>query len=453
MRSRVAQVTLGADGTPAALEEVVGDFFAAAVDPSEAAWQMLLVRGLPPAQGGQSVVVVKIHHALGDSYALVSLLAGLLDPASGPAARPAPPRTAREKARRAATGRALRVVRGLAGMMLDGRTQPLGIPGAAATGRRREFAAVSLDSRAVTITARQLGVSPADLVLALTAEALGRQMAARGELTERTVRVMVPRTLRTTGRALPGHPPGARARSAGRDARLPANRTAGVLLDLPVGQMSLAERASATRIMRQARKRRGDADAAAFVLGAMNLLPAPLERAFARAVYTSRRFNLIVSVFPGLRRTRRLLGAEIATVYPVLALADGVGLAVGAMAWGRSMSIGLLADPALTPGVALLAEDIRKAFAPSERLTSAPPADGPADAVPADTRPADGVPADAGPAGGVPAEGSAGDISLADPGSTASACPASFPAPAPSPGPSSTRAPRSTGIPGTRRHR
>jgi len=31
--------------------------------------------------------------------------------------------------------------------------------------------------------------------------------------------------------------------------------------------------------------------------------------------------------------------------------------------------------------------------------------------------------------------------------------PRGFPAPAPSPGPSSTRAPRSTGIPGTRRHR
>jgi len=104
------------------------------------------------------------------------------------------------------------------------------------------------------------------------------------------------------------------------------------------------------------------------VIAAMDLLPAPLQRAFARRVYTRRRFNVIVSIFPGLRRTRYLLGAEIATVFPVLALADGVGLAVGAMAWGRSMSIGLLADPALTPGVALLADEIAKAFAASERL-------------------------------------------------------------------------------------
>jgi len=65
-----------------------------------------------------------------------------------------------------------------------------------------------------------------------------------------------------------------------------------------------------------------------------------------------------VSVFPRVRRIRHLLGAEITAVFPVLALADGVGLAVGAMAWGQSQSIGLTADPALVPSPALLAAEI-----------------------------------------------------------------------------------------------
>lgn len=364
VRGRITELTLGAGPAPARLEDAVGGFFAAAVDPSVAAWQMLLVHGLPPGHGASSAVVVKVHHALGDSYALISLLAGLLDPAVGPAPRPAPRRTAaiRRSVLHTAPGRVRQVLRGLAGLTLEGTTTPAGINGAS-TGGQREFAAVSLDSRAVTITARQLGASPADLVLALSAEALGRQMAARGEPNERTVRVMVPRTLRMSGLQLRGRPA---------DARVPGNRTAGVLLDLPVGPMSLAERAAAVRAARQSRIRRGDADAAAFVLAAMNVFPAPLQRAFARWVYTSHRFNLIVSIFPGLRRTRFLLGAQITTVYPVLALADGVGLAVGAMAWGRSLSIGLLADPALAPGVALLAEDIAKAFASGQRLASEP---------------------------------------------------------------------------------
>jgi diacylglycerol O-acyltransferase / wax synthase len=372
VRPRISEVTLGLDGTPVSLEEVIGDFFAEAVDPGSAAWQMLLVNGLPPALSAHSAVVVKVHHALGDSYALISLLAGMLDPGGDPAVhRPAVAAdAARRSAVRAWPGRAARVVGGLAGMSLAGRTRPAAINGAS-TGRR-EFAAVSIDSRAVTITARQLGVSQADLLLALTADALGRHLAARGGSANRTVRVMVPRTLRAAGQALRGHTPGSQNAAGDESDRLPTNRTAGVLLDLPVGPMPMAERASAIQAMRQARLRRGDADATAFVIAAMNLLPAPLERAFARRVYTRRRFNMIVSIFPGLRRTRHLLGAEIATVFPVLALADGVGLAVGAMAWSRSMSIGLLADPALTPGVTLLADEIAKAFAASERLADEP---------------------------------------------------------------------------------
>jgi hypothetical protein len=56
------------------------------------------------------------------------------------------------------------------------------------------------------------------------------------------------------------------------------------------------------------------------------------------------------------------LGAEVTEVFPVLALADGVGLALGAMTWGRSLSIGIMANPALIPDVTLMAASIRNAF-------------------------------------------------------------------------------------------
>ena len=139
-----------------------------------------------------------------------------------------------------------------------------------------------------------------------------------------------------------------------------------MLLDLPVGPMSLAERVTVVRSGRQARQRRGDADASAFVLHAMNLLPSPLQRAIARTSFTSRRFSLIVSVFPGTRKPRHLLGTEVTEVFPVLALADGVGLALGAMTWGRSLSIGIMANPALIPDVALMAASIRNAFSAND---------------------------------------------------------------------------------------
>lgn len=50
-------------------------------------------------------------------------------------------------------------------------------------------------------------------------------------------------------------------------------------------------------------------------------------------------------------------------MYPVLALADGIGLAIGAMTWQRSLSVGILADAALVPDVARLAAEFTGAFA------------------------------------------------------------------------------------------
>ena len=65
VRSRVTEVT--SDGASlTSLEQIVGHYFAEPVDPAQAAWQLLLVRAAP---GGPSAIVVKAHHALGDSYA------------------------------------------------------------------------------------------------------------------------------------------------------------------------------------------------------------------------------------------------------------------------------------------------------------------------------------------------------------------------------------------------
>jgi UDP-N-acetylglucosamine:LPS N-acetylglucosamine transferase len=406
--SRISEVALGRDGAPGSLDELVGQFFSAPLDPAATPWEMLLVRGIPDGTPGSSAIVVKVHHALGDSYALISALSGLFDPAGG---RPAgqlladaaggsrlvghPARAGRDRV--LSTMRCgQRVVSGLCGMAWAGHAPPTSVNGPLTRPGRR-FVHTRLPARAVAVTARRLGASPADLVLALVADGLGRLLAGRGELTDgRKIRVLVPHTARLPGRGgtagslrrhaagpAPGlrpgrtrprrlramarsrrHPPAARHERPA--ATAPGNRTAGVLLDLPVGPMPLAERVAAVKRLHAARLRRGDAEATAFVLSAMNLLPEPARRAFARAVYTSGRFNLIVSVFPGVRRQCRLLGAEITEVYPVLALASGVGLTIGAMTWGQSLSVGILADEALVPDVGVLAAGIRGAFDSSQ---------------------------------------------------------------------------------------
>ncbi|MBO0774778.1 MAG: glycosyltransferase, partial [Actinobacteria bacterium] len=88
---RITEVTRGAGRTPASLDAVVGRFFAVPLDPRQDSWRMLLVHPPPGDADGLSAIVVKVHHALGDSYAIISALSGLVDPAGGrplPAAGP-----------------------------------------------------------------------------------------------------------------------------------------------------------------------------------------------------------------------------------------------------------------------------------------------------------------------------------------------------------------------------
>jgi diacylglycerol O-acyltransferase / wax synthase len=364
---RVTEITSDVDSLTS-LEQIVGRYFAEPLDPAQAAWRLLLVRGTP---GGPSAIVVKAHHALGDSYALISELSGLFDPQDLRPGRARPAGNGQAgsvPARRgfpgvvARAGTALRVARGLASMSLVAPPGPIGMDGGVAD-HRREFAVVSLDARMVAIKARLLGVGTVDLVLAAAAGALGQLMAGHGQLTAgRRVRAMVPCSLRSGGWSAGRRRGRAGTAAPGGGGRGPGNRIAGVLLDLPVGPMPLAERVAAVQAGRRARLRHGDADASAFVLQAMNLMPSSLQRAIARTSFTSRRFSLIMSVFPGTRQPRQLLGAEVTEVFPVLALADGVGLALGAMTWGRSLSIGIMASPALIPDVALLAAGLRKAL-------------------------------------------------------------------------------------------
>jgi diacylglycerol O-acyltransferase / wax synthase len=360
VHAAIKEVTLGADGAPASLDELVGRYFAEALDPGETPWQLLLVHD---GSGASSAIVVKIHHALGDGYELISALSGLLDTEHRRPPRPGPRSPAAWRAAIVTAPRhATRIVGGLLGMALAGPARQISINGAA-TDQRREFATLTLDSRTVAVTARRLGASVTELVLALVAEALGRLMAEPGQPADgQTVRAMVPSTLRVARHGRPGRRTSRPIAETAMDGARPGNRTTGILLDLPTGPMPLAERVAAIRAVRQARLQRGDADASAFVLHSMMWMPPPLQRAFARASFTSKRFNLIVSVFPGMRRTHHLLGTDVTAVFPVLALASGVGLAVGAMTWGQSLAVGLTADPALVPDASLLAAEMQAAF-------------------------------------------------------------------------------------------
>jgi WS/DGAT/MGAT family acyltransferase len=354
---RIREVKCGQDGNPRTLGGIVDTFFSLECDPYHSPWEVWLIPGAPD---GRTAVAVKIHHALGDSNAIIAALTSLLDPITEghrPLARG--PRAANDVERGKASDRArgavtrlqdgLRALRGLSHLAAAGAAPEVSVCGPF-TGERRRYVQAMLPAWEVARTARCLDTQIADLLLAVTAEALGRLLRSRGEETAgQVVRIAVPRACPVRGRD----------HAAGTE---PRNRTAAVTLDAPIGPAAPAQRLAAVRGEVAARVHRGDAAAAAMVLRVMNFLPLPLQRLAAVQFYQRRWFNLLVSVFPGARRSYSLLGARVAEAYPVLALADGAGLAIGAMTWGRSLSVGILADAALVPDVDKLAAEIPAAF-------------------------------------------------------------------------------------------
>ena len=343
---RIRQVMLGENGTPGRLDDAVDAFFTARCDPCHRPWEMLFVRGVP---AGRTAIVVKVHHTLGDSHTLIATLGKLFDPV--------PAATGAAVLVRAPEGRGLglrprlrgaaRAGRGLCYLAAAGHAPATSVCGPFTSGRRR-FIPLALPAREVAMTARSLHASIADLLLAAIAEAVRRLLRSRGEqMPGGVIRTAVPR---------------ARPVPAGRGKRPLGNRSAAVSLDLPIGPMSLAERLTAVRGRIDTHLRHGEPEAAGLVLRAMNLLPPPVQRRTAAQLYQRRWFSMLVSIFPGARRSHRVLGAGVEEVYPVLALADGVGLAIGAMTWERSLSVGILADAALVPDAGRLAAELTGAF-------------------------------------------------------------------------------------------
>jgi diacylglycerol O-acyltransferase len=300
----------------------------APVDPRDVGWRLTVARTGPR----EVSVLAAAHHSLGDGLGVTDALVRLLTDEGagvpvgtrrdeGPGGPDADRRARRALARRRVTGIvALARAGGARAGALGDRSR-----GGAATTRLVSRVRDAAEVRAV---ARALGTSTTVVVLTAVAEAL----AAPGAT---TVRAMVPLTTRLRSGA--GH--------AGT-----GNRTTAVAVDLPVAPGPLRRRVAAIAGALERGRTSGQAEGSAAVLAALGRLPRSLQRLFARLTYGGRFFHLVVSVMPGVRRPLHIGGGLVAQVVPVLPLAEGVGLAVGAIAWGRTLGLGLAVDDAVLPG-------------------------------------------------------------------------------------------------------
>ena len=94
-----------------------------------------------------------------------------------------------------------------------------------------------------------------------------------------------------------------------------------------------------------------------------------LYQPVARWLYRSAWFDLIVSVIPGPRTARYLVDSRVEQAYAVLPLAQGVGLAVGAMSWDDVLTVTVTYDPVLLPDgerLAALLAPVLEAMTPND---------------------------------------------------------------------------------------
>lgn len=331
----------------------VREFFNAPLPLANPPWQLEVIQD---TDAGRTAVLAKMHHCLGDGLTVAATLIGLLsDQPPGPDPHPAPQaastRTAGWRTRALQATRVLRGLVSLAGAGFAPSGGPAGLwgPGQAA----RDYALGELPAAQVRATARAHGVSTTALLLALVAEAVHRSDPA-GTATDDRLRVMVPRTTQPLRRA--GSVNHDRGNHGG------GNHTAAVALDLPVGPMPPAWRVTAVATALADSERHHQPLAAQTVVRALGRLPAPLHAAVVRSIYRRRFFTLIASVLPGPRRAHYVREVRVVSAFPVLPLADGVGLAVGFLTWGGMIGVGVTATTGSLPGADRFATVLREAF-------------------------------------------------------------------------------------------
>ena len=188
---------------------------------------------------------------------------------------------------------------------------------------------------------RELGVRVSDLLMTAVAGAL-RQVRPAEDIPP-ALRVAVPLMVRQPASVPEG------------------NVTAAVMLDVALGPMSEQLRLADTA-RRSGRLYTGTrALASRFVIStACALLPPPVHAWFARTVYGHRFFQAIISNMPGPVDEPALAGATVRQVYPILPLAPGAPLAIGALGWGPALNVGISVDPALVDDADEFAAAIRR---------------------------------------------------------------------------------------------
>jgi diacylglycerol O-acyltransferase len=362
----IRRAALPAPGGRRELVDYVQRVISRPLDRTKPMWELYLIEGM---EDGLVTILTKVHHSMVDGMAAIDLATAVFDftpepriltpPAWTPEPEPSrldlfldalteqvthPTRGLADLAQRTmqtparVAREAGEILSGLVDVMSGGVIAPPS-PFNRRVGPNRRFAMVEAPVQTFKDVKRALGATVNDVVLATVAGGLYRFLRHRREPTrDRFLRAMVPVSVRSKDeRAVMG------------------NRVSSIFVDLPVGPMGGKKRLALIRERTKHLKESNYAVGAEFLMNIGSWAPPTIHAMAARLAARTRVINLVVSNVPGPQVPMYIAGAKLLAQYPVLPIADNMGLSIATTSLAGTMALGITADWDTLPDIEVLA--------------------------------------------------------------------------------------------------
>ena len=340
------------------------------LDRTKPLWESYLIEGM---QEGLMAILAKVHHSMVDGMGAIDLASALYDFSSEPQVLTPPPWTPEPEPGRLdllrdalkdqiahptrgavelfqrtmdAPTRVMRQFLDVAGGLRDVVTGGMIAPSSPLNrkvGPNRRFAMAEAPVQTFKDIKRALRGTVNDAVLATVAGALHRFFRHRREPTrDRFLRAMVPVSVRTRD-----------------DASALGNRVSSIFVDLPIGPMGPKKRLRSISERTRHLKESNYAVGAQFLMNIGTWAPPTIHAMAARLAARSRLINLVVSNVPGPQIPMYIAGARLLAQYPIIPIAETMGLSIAVTSLAGTMAFGITADWDTLPDIEVLAEGIQ----------------------------------------------------------------------------------------------
>ncbi|RUA15511.1 MAG: wax ester/triacylglycerol synthase family O-acyltransferase [Clostridia bacterium] len=385
IENHIYRIGLPSPGNDSALKELIGKLSSTPLDRSKPLWEFHLIENL---SGGGSFLVVRLHHAIADGIALMSVLMTLCDvEADAPWPESEAEEVHRQRGLRvrqlfhptasvfattkvvAEEGRMLltqpahlqnrlKLARGFATRLArlallppDKRTRFKG-----KLGRKKVVAWTGdLPMEDVKIIKTAFGVTVNDVLVAAVVGGLRRFLLEKGDslAEDANIRAMVPVNLRPL-----------------EETPKLGNHFGLVVLSLPIGQKDLVDRIMSVKRRMDNLKHSSEAVVGYTLLEAMGMTPTEVER-FAVAFFAMKSTMVLTNV-PGPRKPLYFAGSRIERIMFWVPQSGRLGMGISIFSYASSVLVGVITDHGLVSDPesisSFIEQDFREMNALAEKI-------------------------------------------------------------------------------------